>query len=523
MTSSYSFPGRGRPDAKASAFAGKYRIIRKLGIGGLGPVYLAEHLEIGHLTAIKILRDSIAENPEAVRQFTRGAQNASRIHHPHVCAVYDVGVTDDSRPYVAMEYVEGGSLADVLARMPRLKTERACRIALQVLEALGAAHALGIVHRDLKPGNIILAVGDDGDDHVKVLDFDIAGRMAVDSDLTDARLLIGSPEYMSPEQLGGGKLDGRSDLYSLGIILYRVVTGHFPFSAKGAQELMLKRLTEDPIPLRQVSPGGRFPPGLQELLDAALARDPRKRFASAEEMSWALAQVADPRAFEKRPGRRTAETAAEPTRGQTTLEDAEWAERGRPFIRSPLVRVLAYWWLGVVAGMIMGLIPTPFSGRDDDRTGEAAVQAAEATVPRASSADATSPGAGLVSSDEVADDLPVFPPALTDPAATDDVRGAEAPPAGIENPGVRTELADLLEGLPGATREGWERTAARADEFYQDESLPPALRAEAAYVVASAFAMLQDIDAMIQWSRVALRHNPSHGGVAELLDAVTRP
>ena len=536
-----SFPGSaGRVGAESprdGAFADRYRIIRKLGSGAMGPVYLAEHLEIGRLTAIKVLRDSIAENPESVKQFLEGASNAARVHHPHVCAVYDVGTTDDGLHYVAMEYVEGGSLADVLARMPRFRTERACRILLQVLEGLGAAHALGVVHRDLKPGNVILAVGDDGDDHVKIVDFDIAGRMVSPDggDSVEARLLIGSPEYMSPEQIRGEPVDGRSDLYALGIILFRMLTGSFPFSGKGTQELMRKRLTQDPATLREVSPG-RYPPGLQEVLDAALARDADSRFQAAQEMAWALSQVADPRVLQ-RESRRSAEPA-EPL--------------PRSAFQRPVIRVLAFWGVGVFLGMALGLIPTPFTtGRFAQRAAAEAEAAQQETsagevdggplVDPASAETADSPIGPLLDEPERgeavpetsplaplrAEERPERPPARAvdptpEPTPDPDPADPAAEDAGPlpQEGALRTELANLLAGIPSSQPDALRSTASRGEEIHADARLPADMRAEAAYVASSAHAMLRDMDAMIAWSRIALRLDPAHRGARELLDAV---
>lgn len=535
--------GRGSDDPRDSAFAGKYRVIRKLGTGAIGTVYLAEHLEIGRLTAIKVLRQSLARSSSAREQFLRGAHNGARIHHSHVCAVYDVGETSDGLHYLAMEYVEGGSLGDVLARLPRFEIERACRIALQVLEALGAAHSLGIVHRDLKPGNIILAVGDDGDDHVKVLDFDLASRRVVDGEAPDSRLLIGSPEYMSPEQLAGEPIDGRSDLYSLGIILYRAVTGNFPFSAKGAQELMLKRLTEKPIPLREVSPSGRFPPGLQELLDAALARDPEDRFATAQEMSWALSQVADPRVL-------AWQSANRPRKVDEELVEAERLRRERSPFRRPVVRVFAFWAVGLVAGVVLGLIPNPFRRGDElpplvvpPRTSQA--QAAS-VLPDPDVSDGTL-GPGGEDGTAVLDGAPDLENPPSDGTSTGSANPATGVPAGPVTPvvgadpppdangdqpasppdtpaqsqtEVRAEIEQLMSSIPGSAREDLREIVDRAEDLYGTMTLRPATRAEAAYLASSAYAMLQDVDAMIRWSRNALQQNPSHAGALELLAAV---
>ena len=274
--------------------AGRYRILRKLGEGAMGAVYLGEHLRMGRKDAIKVVSRTMAGSAEALARFEREARNASFINHPHVCQIYDFGETEEGLAFLAMEFVEGDTLTDVLqAAGGRLPVERALHIALQTADALEAAHARSIVHRDLKPDNIMLARGRDGGDLVKVVDFGIAKGIGDDESQSVTRLgfVIGTPEYMSPEQLSGDRLDGRSDIYSLALVLVKLLTGAFPFHATTSQELMLKRLTEPPRPLADLAPGVVFPAGLQEVLDRALARTAAERFSTAGEFRAALKEV----------------------------------------------------------------------------------------------------------------------------------------------------------------------------------------------------------------------------------------
>jgi hypothetical protein len=273
--------------------AGRYRIVRQLGAGAMGAVYLAEHLRMGRLDAIKVISREMAGSPEALARFEREARNASFINHPNVCQIYDFGETEEGLAFLAMEYIEGETLTDVAAREGgRLPVERALRLILQVADALEAAHSRSIVHRDLKPDNIMLTRGRDGADVVKVVDFGIAkGIGDEEGQVTRLGFVIGTPEYMSPEQLSGDRLDGRSDIYSLALVLIRLVTGRFPFTAATAQELMLKRLTDPPLPLAELAPDLRFPAGLQDILDRALARNAGERFRSAGELHEALTAV----------------------------------------------------------------------------------------------------------------------------------------------------------------------------------------------------------------------------------------
>jgi serine/threonine-protein kinase len=273
-----------------TVLAGRYRIVRKLGEGAMGAVYLGEHLRIGRRDAIKVLRPSLAADPEAMARFARGARNVCAIQHPNVCTVYDFSDTEDGRRFLAMELVPGETLQDLLAREGRLSPARAVAIAAQVAGALQAAHDAGIVHRDLKPGNVMVSPGRGGTDAVKVVDFDIAKGSAEGQggEVTRLGFVIGTPEYMSPEQLLGMPLDGRSDVYSLALVLFRMLAGALPFRAQDTQELMVQRLTGTPLRLDEVLPALRVPPALQDALDRGLQRRAEDRVASAADFSAAI-------------------------------------------------------------------------------------------------------------------------------------------------------------------------------------------------------------------------------------------
>ena len=261
--------------------ADRYHVMKKLGEGGMGQVYLAEHVKMGRKSAIKVMNPSLMHDPEAIARFNREAGNASKITHPNVCAVYDFGETPDGLIYLAMEFVEGEALTDALERDGALPLPRATAIFKQTADALQAAHDLGIVHRDLKPDNIMLARGRDGSDVVKVVDFGIAKAVGGDEagqKVTKTGLVVGTPEFMSPEQLSGDRLDGRSDLYSLALVYFRMLTSQLPFQADTVQETMIKRLTDEPKKLAEVRPDLQFPSGLQPVLDAALTRTPAERY-----------------------------------------------------------------------------------------------------------------------------------------------------------------------------------------------------------------------------------------------------
>ena len=280
-------------DLVGQVVADRYHVLRKLGEGGMGQVYLAEHVKMGRRSAIKVMNPSMVHDPDAVSRFNREAANASRITHPNVCAIYDFGETADGTIYLAMEFIEGEPLTSLLERDGALPPLRAAHIVVQVAEALQAAHDLGIVHRDLKPDNVMVGRGRDGADVVKVVDFGIAKAVGGEDSqkVTKTGLVVGTPEFMSPEQLAGDKLDGRSDIYSLALVLYKMLTGKLPFEATTVQETMIKRLTDDPLTLAAVRPDRTFPAGLQETLDAALTRSPADRYQSAAKFANDLAAV----------------------------------------------------------------------------------------------------------------------------------------------------------------------------------------------------------------------------------------
>jgi serine/threonine-protein kinase len=220
-------PGRPGEELIGTEVSGKYRILKLLGEGAMGAVYLGEHTRIGRKDAIKILRKGLTTDAESIARFNRGARNMSAIRHPNVCTLYDYGETVDGSPFLALELIEGESLKELVEREKALDPRRAIHIALQTAQALDAAHHAGIVHRDLKPANIMLETGRDGSDIVKVVDFDIAKGPEPEGgeEVTRLGYVVGTPEYMSPEQLTGEKLDGRSDIYSLGVTFYRMLTG----------------------------------------------------------------------------------------------------------------------------------------------------------------------------------------------------------------------------------------------------------------------------------------------------------
>jgi serine/threonine-protein kinase len=269
--------------------ADRYRIVGLLGEGGMGAVYVADHLRIGRKVAIKRLHPQLASDEKAVQRFQREARAAGATGHEHIVEILDLGYTDDGAPYLVMEYLRGLSLAQLLAKETRLPVMRAARIVGQLLAALAAVHENGIVHRDLKPDNVFLTRQGNDPDWVKVLDFGISKMKHEDDglDLTRTGVTMGTPYYMSPEQARGAKsIDHRADIYAAGVILHQCLTGAQPFAGENYHALLQQILRGDPRPPSAIVPG--IARELDEVVTRAMHRDPDKRFANAMEMLEAL-------------------------------------------------------------------------------------------------------------------------------------------------------------------------------------------------------------------------------------------
>jgi len=283
---------REAPDSIVGAIvANRYLIQRKIGQGGMGRVYLAGHVRMGRRCAIKVLSRELSNDVQAVSRFAREATNASRINDVHVAHIYDFGETPEHGVYLAMEFVDGQPLAGIIATEGPLPDRRSIGIAVQVARALEAAHAEGVVHRDLTPNNIMVARNHDGSDLVKVVDFGIAKATEdMGSGLTRTGFVIGTPQYMSPEQFVAEPVDGRSDIYQLGCVLYEMLVGSPPFGATGGPEQLAARLiAEPPDPAVE---NASVPRELSDIVVRALARDRGARYQSAIEIRDALVAVA---------------------------------------------------------------------------------------------------------------------------------------------------------------------------------------------------------------------------------------
>ncbi|HSN27809.1 MAG TPA: protein kinase, partial [Kofleriaceae bacterium] len=269
---------------------GRYKITELIGEGGMGKVYLAEHVEIGKRVAIKVLHPSYSRMPDLVERFRREARAASKIGHPNIVDVTDSGSTPDGSVYFVMEYLEGVELGSIIEREGALDVARALRITGQICRALAAAHREGIIHRDLKPENIFLITRGGEADVVKVLDFGIAktteAEAARERRLTSPGMAMGTPEYMAPEQAAGRPADARTDIYSLGAIMYEMVTGVPPYQGDNFMEILTKKATQDPPPPTTIRP--ELPAQVSELVMAAMSRNPDGRPQTMESLEYEL-------------------------------------------------------------------------------------------------------------------------------------------------------------------------------------------------------------------------------------------
>src|SRR5580704_1535276 len=280
---------------RGELLAGKYRIDRLIGQGGMGAVYVANHELLNHPVAVKLLLPEVAENPEAVARFTNEARASARIRNEHVAQVMDVGKLENGSAYMVLEYLEGSDLAELLEKKGELPIEDAVDYVLQALEAVAQAHALGIIHRDLKPANLFLSKLPDGREVVKVLDFGIAklidpggGGAGGDARSLTGEHTLGSPSYMSPEQIRSpSQVDHRVDIWAIGVILFDLLAGELPFRGDTVGEIFGNVLVGSAPALRSLRVD--VMPALEAAVDRCLQRDPQKRFADVHELALALA------------------------------------------------------------------------------------------------------------------------------------------------------------------------------------------------------------------------------------------
>jgi len=327
---------------------GKYQILSRLGIGGMGEVYKVLHLHLNSIRVIKLMRSSIIGEEGADDRFIREARLATRINHPNVAQLYDFSTLDDGSRYMVWEYIEGTNLHELIETNGPLSPKYAAQLAIEALHGLDAIHRAGIVHRDISPENIMIDRDEDGEQHVKLIDLGIAKQGdGTEANKTKTGMFVGKWKYCSPEHLGmldaGERIDGRADLYSFGIVLYEMLTGVPPFQADTPHAYLMLHASEKPRPLREVNPSMPSSPELEALIFKALEKDRKKRFATAREMARALEEIEpslDDRTGAPPPLPKAFEVTEEPTKVSTPTVPSGSATPKTPRVDSHAPTVL---------------------------------------------------------------------------------------------------------------------------------------------------------------------------------------
>jgi serine/threonine-protein kinase len=272
----------------------RFRIVATIARGGMGKVYRAEQASLGREVALKVLNPNYSgdSDPEFHKRFFLEASITAKLTHPNTVSIFDYGRTDDGIYYIAMELLEGKTLHRAIREAAPFDPARALHIARQICRSLREAHGLGVIHRDLKPANVFLVRHGDESDFVKVLDFGLVKNVQEKGeDLTQTGLFMGSPKYMSPEQIRGERVDARADIYALGVILYEMLTGKVPFDRSNSVNILMAHVHEPPPPMRNANPNAVVPPAIEQVVMKCLEKEPAARFASMDELLLALKQA----------------------------------------------------------------------------------------------------------------------------------------------------------------------------------------------------------------------------------------
>jgi serine/threonine-protein kinase len=341
---------------------GRYQVIAPIAEGAMGAVYRGERLKLGRAVAIKIIHDALPDELASRQRFEREAKLMARLEHPHCVSVIDFGL-HDGRPFLVMDLVRGTSLLELLDKHGAFETSRACDIARQVLSGLGHAHEIGIIHRDIKPANIMLTQKTGLGEQVRILDFGLA-RPATETTKLTTGIVVGTPNYMAPEQIRGLDLDGRADLYAVGVMLFELLVGKKPFNADDPMAVVRKHLNEPPPTLAQASGGGDFAE-LEPVIARALAKNASERFGTAGEMSAAIE-----RAVDKHNARQVANLMS---------HAVPQIDRGAP--PGPQVATMSGWSVPPESGAIPGSVPQPMAAPQTGPTGVPQPMAAPQTGP----------------------------------------------------------------------------------------------------------------------------------------------
>lgn len=419
---------RDRAEAGADDLLGqlpgtRYKILRPIGEGGMGAVYAVEHTDLEKIFALKILHDAGRERDERVEKLRQEAKLASTLRHPNIVAVTDYGETPNGRVFFVMEYLEGKSLAEILEEEGQIEEVRTIEILVQVCEGLAAAHAQGVIHRDVKPENIFVVESPRGE-VVKLLDFGVA--LYIENQQKRSKYVEGTPSYMSPELIRGHPLDGRSDLYSVGIVGYEMLAGRKTFQTTEVNELLQLHLHEEPEPLRSIAEASEVHPALEDLVMRALAKPKEERFANAETMADELRAAHDlVTAAQARDS-----FGLESERVQQEIEDAwatAFAEHNRGIEQAAHRRQLI--WSGVVGLLVVCLtLFAIFYGSTDQGRDEAEAELTLSDGLSRTSNDEHFPLYPVTASHHSEEDAgtPASPPVASDASTARDSAEAEA-------------------------------------------------------------------------------------------------
>lgn len=444
------------PVPEGTILAGKYRVEQVLGRGGMGVVMSAWHLELDQRVALKFLGANLSESADAAERFRREARAAARIRSEHVVRVLDVGMVNETVPYMVMEFLEGHDLEQELERRGPLPVHEAVDYLLQAIEAIAEAHAAGIVHRDLKPGNLFLFRRPDGTNMIKVLDFGISKSIAAPGTssnqmaLTATASLIGSPLYMSPEQMQSPRaVDTRTDIWALGAILYHLLAGQPPYMGENIAQLCERLMNSTPEPLPSRRPD--VPVGLDRVVARCLQKDREQRFANVSELAEALQVFASPfsqvhvsRAQRILTG--SSGGARESTLASEGVSGTQSAWQRESTKRSP--RPPRRWVLPVIAAVagtaIAAFVWLPRGESESSTTGAPPQGSAAVLAPAVDGALSAVPASATrapESDAQVVTPGEAVPPAPTEAAPAPSATGSVAPPAASSSPAVASPPA----------------------------------------------------------------------------------
>jgi serine/threonine-protein kinase len=430
-------------DLVGQLVADRYRITELLSFGGMGAVYKASDVRLPQLFAVKVLRQERILDASIIARFRQEAEAVCRINHDRVARVYDFGFLPDQRAYIVMEFVDGRTLKQMIDSRGKLDPPEVAKITSMIAEGIDAAHRLGIVHRDLKPENIMILDDPGGGVRLKVLDFGIAKLQNAEGDrvATEPGFVIGTPTWMSPEQLTGGDIDARSDIYSLALLSFTMLTGEKAFAGNTSEAEMMARISQPPRTLDQVAPRRNWPTALQAVLDRALSREPGARYDSALEFAKALTDATGPaqerasRRIVVRPDGTSGETEAAPAESRKSSsgrDSVRESARSTPSSTVPVVATSRTSTTAVVVGsvalVVIAAVSVVWYRRTNDTIDNGAKHETTTSV--------TKPEAGAIASE---------PPASSMPAGDQPTPGTR-PGRATTAPGVPSTSGKVADG-----------------------------------------------------------------------------